>query len=299
VVTVAEILVVGQVATSGAASDIAFGPDGTLYAADPYPQDNSLLTFDGSGQAVIWSGGSAVGMDQNGPRTSARFDAPYALTFVGDTLYVAESGGHVIRQIDGSGQVTTFCGTGVNGFADGNCSTAQFDTPTGIVADAQGDLFVADSYNHRIRKIDTSGHVTTWAGQTQSGLQNGTGIQARLNYPIAVAIDDQGNLFVADSGNMAIRKIDPSRDVTTFALMPLGSPVPHGRPYGVAVDAQGNVYAADLDNGGIDRFAANGTLTAQVTDSNLQSAAGMAFDSQGRLFATGMGNGAVVQVDIP
>jgi len=101
--------------------------------------------------------------------------------------------------------------------ADGRADVAQFKPGSGIVADAQGNVYVADALNNRIRKISVTGDVTTIAGDGTSGFKDGNGTNAKFNFPAAVAIDNYGNLYVTDAFNFRIRKITPTGDVTTFA----------------------------------------------------------------------------------
>jgi len=113
--------------------------------------------------------------------------------------------------------VTTFAGTGVAGFANGTVTTAQFGLPYGIVEDSLGNIYVADQGYSTIRKIDTDGNVTNFAGTYSTGFVNGTGAAARFNQPKGLAIDSANNIYVADCSNNSIRKISPGGVVSTFA----------------------------------------------------------------------------------
>ena len=106
--------------------------------------------------------------------------------------------------------VSTLAGSGTSGYTDGTGTSAQFNSPTGVAVDGAGNVYVADQGNHRIRKITTSGVVSTLAGST-SGYTDGTGTSAKFNNPIGVAVDGAGNVYVADQGNHRIRKITDIR----------------------------------------------------------------------------------------
>ena len=163
------------------------------------------------------------------------------------------SGGSVAS----GGLVTTLAGSGQAGFADGSGSVAQFNAPTGVAVDSSGTLYVADESNHRIRKITTEGAVTTLAGDGYWGSTDGSGPTARFKYPSALALDNSGNIYVADSINNRIRKITSSGVVTTLAGNGEGglgdsssgsTNVKFWQPNGVAVDSGGNVYVGDSYN---------------------------------------------------
>ncbi|HEX7844889.1 MAG TPA: hypothetical protein VF476_03750 [Chitinophagaceae bacterium] len=204
-------------------------------------------------------------------------------------LYVAETSGHVIRKITPAGVVTTFAGVRNNaGYRDGPAASAQFNIPVGITIDATGNLYISEKGNHRIRKIDPGGQVTTIAGNGTSGYANGNGTSAKFNEPLDLTIDATGNLYVVDYKNYRIRKIDPAGQVTTVAgdgtsgfadgnalSAKFGSSIG-----GMAVDASGNIYVADGNNyrirkitpaGIVSTFA--GSNTWSYTDGPIASAA--------------------------
>ena len=125
----------------------------------------------------------------------------------------------------------------------------MFDTPTGITIDASGNLYVADSNNHKIRKITPTGVVSTVAGSTQ-GFANGTNVTGMFNSPTGVAIDASGNLYVADSKNHQIRKITPTGLVSTFAgsfqgyYDSIGTTAQFNTPFGITIDSSDIIYEA-------------------------------------------------------
>jgi hypothetical protein len=173
-------------------------------------------------------------------------------------VYAADVCNHTIRKITPAGAVTTLAGTpGQTGSVDGAGAAARFYEPGGVAADSGGNVFVADTANHTIRKITPDGAVTTLAGSAgQRGSADGTGGAARFGHPRNVAADSAGNVYVADSWNSTIRKITPAGAVTTLAGSAgqrayadgIGSAARFSSPCGVAVDSAGNLYVADRSN---------------------------------------------------
>ena len=201
------------------------------------------------------------------PSAATPLILPSAIVFdAAGNLYVAETGNHVIRKIDTSGTTTTIAGTGTQGFAgDGGPATAALlDSPAGIAVDSAGNLYVADTHNQRIRRLTAAtGVITTIAGTGIGGFSGdgGAATAAALDLPTALALDDSGNLFVADTNNHRIRRVDGSTGVIstvagngTEAFAGDGGPATSASidsPAGIAVDSGGNLYLADTHNGRI------------------------------------------------
>lgn len=262
----------------------------TLTLSIPYVTS----TLAGSGSA-----GATDGMGVNASFNSPRGCAVDAL----GNIYVADTVGNRIRKVTPGGQVTTLAGNGDTAFADGLGTSATFYSPRGVAVDSAGNVYVADSAHNRIRKIDTSRNVTTVAGNDTAGTADGTGTSAFFNYPKGVVLDAFGNLFVLDSNNHRIRKIDPNKVVTTFAgsgspgtADGTGAAASFNTPFALTMDAWGNLFVADEINhrirkvtpgGGVSTFAGNGATA--ITDGTGTSAtfhnpAGIAIDLQGNLY---------------
>lgn len=186
--------------------------------------------------------------------------------------------------------ISTIAGNGLPGSMNGTGVLASFYYPTGIVADALGNMYVADNYNHKIRKITPLGEVTTFAGSGVLGSKNGNGISATFNNPYRIAIDTRGNLFVADSGNHKIRKITPSGDVTTFAGNGvrgfddgIGSNSSFDGPAGLVFDSFENLYVADSNNQKIRKITPDGVVSTFAGSGNVGAVNGTALESSFKL----------------
>ncbi len=231
---------------------VAVDGTGNVYVADA--GNNRIRMIDLSGNVSTVAGTGTNGF-ADGPATTAQFDYPNGVAVDGTgNVYVAELGGR-IRKIDLSGNVTTLAGTGTQGFADGPATTAQFSSPTGVAVDTTGNVYVADTGNSRVRKIDSSGNVSTVAGTGTQGFADGPATTAQFSSPRGVAFDAIGNVYVADTGNSRVRKIDSSGNVITlagtgtsgFADGP-ATTAQFDSPAGVTFDGTGNIYVADMAN---------------------------------------------------
>jgi sugar lactone lactonase YvrE len=256
---------------AAALSFAAFVHVASLYSQSNYATPYSITTFAGSPQTFGQTGVINKG-STDGTGGAARFNAPAGVAVDSSgNVYVADSGNHVIRKITSAAVVTTLAGTaGVTGSADGTGSAAQFNDSRGVAVDTSGNVYVADGNNTIIRKITPSGVVTTLAGTAgAAGAADGTGSAARFRYPYGVAVDNSGNVYVADTENSTIRKITPAGVVTTLAgeYLTTGSADGTGNaarffyPHGIAVDTSGNIFVADSSNGTIRKVTPAGAVT--------------------------------------
>ena len=234
---------------------------GNLYIADASNHRVRKVDTAGTITTVAGTGTSGTSGD-GGPATEAQLNLPSGVAVDGSgNLYIADTSNHRIRKVDSSGIITTFAGTGTAGFSgdDGSATAAQLSSPRGVAVDGSGNLYIADNSNHRIRKVDTAGMITTVAGTGTAGFSGdgGSATAAQLNSPISVAVDGSGNVFITDSNNHRVRKVDTAGTITTFAGTGVegfsgdGGPATAARldgPRGVAVDGSGNVYIADTSN---------------------------------------------------
>ncbi|GGY38368.1 NHL repeat-containing protein [Pseudoduganella albidiflava] len=220
---------------------VAAGPRGTVYVTDG-GDNNRIRTIAPDGTVATLAGGREGYADGKG--TAAMFHTPsgLALDHAGN-LYVADTGNHAIRRIAPDGTVTTLAGNGQPGYVDGRGNAARFNGPVGIAVDDTGVVYVADTYNDRIRRIAPDGTVTTVAGSGQPGLLDGPGTAASFDTPGGIAVARDGTLFVADTGNHAVRRIDAAGTVSTVAVPAEGERrSPLRRPVGIAATRDGYLY---------------------------------------------------------
>jgi sugar lactone lactonase YvrE len=223
-------------------------------------------------------------------------------------LYLADAGEHnQIRRIAPDGTHTVLAGHG-EGYADGVGAAAAFHTPSGMALDAAGNLIVADTGNHAIRKVGMDGVVTTLAGTGVAGFQDGPAGQAQFNGPIGVALDKAGNVYVADTYNDRIRKIAPDGSVSTLAGgFPGLADGPAAQalfdtPTGLALDAKGNLFIADSQNGAIRRLGADGQVSTlaqtdpAADDPLLRRPLSLALTADGFLYVGDMARGRILQL---
>ena len=219
---------------------VAVAADGSIYVADAgeaqrirrIAPDGRVSTFAGGGLGYA-----------NGAGSNARFNTPSALAIdAAGALYVADTGNHVIRRITPEGVVSTIAGDGVAGYRDGPAAGARFNGPVGVAIDGAGRVIVADTYNDRIRAIAADGTVTTIAGSGRRGRADGAATAAEFDTPCAVALDSRGTVYVADTGNDALRRIDPDGSVSTVDAAGVDGLF---RPVGVAVTSDGIIHATD------------------------------------------------------
>ena len=210
----------------------------------------------GAAGLVSTFAGSGTAGAKDGTGIAAEFNYSYGLTAdAAGNLYVGDARNHLIRKISPQGVVTTLAGSGTEGYADGVGGSAMFDFPTGLGIDPEGNIYVADAYNHRIRKVSPSGEVSTVAGNGIAGFANGQGTGAQFNLPVGVVGDSKGNIYVADYGNHQIRMISPSGKVSTLAgtgaagyADGAGDQAQFNYPFGLAIDQEGNVVVVDAGN---------------------------------------------------
>jgi trimeric autotransporter adhesin len=275
---------------------VALDSQGNIYILDNLNvrirkvSNGVITTIAGNGtQGYSGDNGPATSAQLGGQNSGSNAELAAAVDSLGN-VYIADANNNVIRKV-ANGIITNFAGNGTPGYSgdNGPATSAQLSSPSGVAVDSQGNVYVADSVNNRIRKV-SNGIITTFAGPGQF-------------YPRSVAVDSQGNVYFADGFTSVVRKIS-SGTVTTFAgsgkpgYSGDGGPATAAEvnyPSGVAVDSQGNAYIADSENGVI-RKVTNGTITTfagnpgytgdngPATSAELGIARGVAVDSHGNVY---------------
>jgi hypothetical protein len=312
----------GAAATFNRPVGIAASASGIVYVADTQNDTIRMITAEGIVTTPAGKAPHTGSADGVGP--AARFNGPggVAVDGAGNT-YVVDANNDTVRKVSLDGTVTTLAGDpGQAGTDDGVGSAARFGTtsqgPSGIAVDGAGNLYVADTPNSTIRKVTADGAVTTLAGTAgDADCVDGTGNAALFIWPVGVAVDSGGNVFVADGQCNTIRRITPAGVVTTLAGDPTQSGSTDGTganasfsfPSGVAVDASDNVYVADMDNATIRKITPEGVVTTLAgnpglpgsTDGSGSAAsfsepANVAVDGAGVIYVADVGNNAIRRV---
>ena len=277
---------------------------------------NVAVTCAAARAAVSTLAGSTTPDAVDGTGSAASFFHPKGVAVdANGNVYVADTENNEIRKITPGGVVTTLAGSNASGSADGIGPAASFRYPSDIAVDASSNVYVADTGNNEIRKITPAGIVTTLAGTTAKGSADGVGNAASFYGPYGVAVDANGNVYVADRSNHEIRKVTPGGVVTTLAGSTtmgsadgVGNAAAFAGPSGVEVDAAGNVYVADSGNFEIRKITPAGIVTTlagsatQGTADGIGPAAsfnlpwGLAVDASGNVYVADHSNNMIRKI---
>jgi serine/threonine protein kinase/streptogramin lyase len=269
---------------------------------------------------TTFAGQPGIKGSADGPAVKAQFRLPnnVAVDHSGN-VYVADTANDVIRKITPNGIVTTLAGVAQSrGSADGKGAKARFWAPFGIAVDADGTVYVADTANNTIRKITPDGAVSTLAGlASHPGTNDGAGSKARFRNPWGIAVDNtDGDVFVADMSNNAIRRITPAGDVYTFAGQAgmagsgdgFGNDARFDNPFAVAVDSAGDVYVSDSANNAIRKITHRvvttlaglpgnaGNADGQGANARFWNPQGLTVDSGGDVYVADTGNNIIRKI---
>ncbi len=310
------------------AFNVALDAKGILYIADA--SNTRVRKVDTNGIMSVVAGKSYTqnfGGD-GGQATNASINYPYGVAFDGiGNMFIADEGNNRVRRVGTNGIITTVAGTGAgngsqNISGDGGLATnAVVSWPWDVTVDVQGNLYIADYGNRRIRKVDTNGIITIVAGNGTSGYSGdgGAATNAAMTSPHRVLVDKAGNIFISDYSNHRIRKVDINGIITTVAGNGTAGYSGDGGaatnaalhwPYGVAEDAVGNLFIADSQNNVIRKVDINGVITTEVgvgtpsfsgdggapTNAGLNNVYGVAVNAGGDLFIADYGNARVRKV---
>ena len=256
-----------------APTDTVVDASGNLYISTEFGTRIRKVNTDGIITTVAGKG--PAGYNRDGiPATDALLNSACGITMdASGNLYIADCYNHRVRKVDTNGIITTVAGNGTNGFTgDGGFAVeAQIDHPRDVTADSTGNLYFSDSYNHRIRKVDTSGIITTIAGSGPAGSylgeyggDGGLSTQARLSQPHGIVLDSTGNLYIADSFNNRVRKVHTNGIITTVAGSPYGIST-----FGVCLDPLDNLYIADFNYHNIKKISFPSVLAEYITSGHV------------------------------
>ena len=247
-------------------SGLALDSAHNLYIADYGNSRIRMVSFGGLITTIAGDGSNIpLYTGDGGLATAAQLNLPSGVAVDMDgNLYIADAGDHRVRRVSAGGFIATVAGNGVVGYSgDGGPATnAQLDAPAFVAVDNAGNLFIADTYNNRVRKVSLTGIITTVAGNGVQGYSGDGGLatSASLNWPEGVAVDGAGNLYIADRGNNRVRWVSPTGIITTVAGTGalgysgdggLATSAQLNGPYGLAIDSAGNIYVADSGNGAV------------------------------------------------
>ena len=235
------------------AYDLKTDMAGNLYVADY--RNNVIRKISPTGLVSTLAGDGNWGY-VDGTTSNAEFHNPAGIAIdAAGNIFLADMNNSCIRKISTTGVVSTVAGSGILGFLDGDASVAQFDEPSSVALDLDGNIYVADLVNNRIRKISVTGMVSTLAGNGNTGFADGPGSSAEFNNPNSIVIDPLKNIYVADPGNNRIRKITSDGFVSTIAGNGTAgyadgalTKASFNMPIGVALDSKENLYVADYAN---------------------------------------------------
>lgn len=297
---------------------LAITASGVLYVADT--QNHTIRRVDPDGTTTTLAGYPGVAGHLDGAGTDARFNAPIALAVGPDGfIYVSDAGSHIVRRMSPDGAVTTLAGyPTLPGSADGQGLGARFNSPGGIAVDTRGLVFVVDRGNRTLRTVTPDGVVSTFVGAVgQPAIVDGPASTARLSDPGNLAIDGLGNLYFAELWGQVVRRVTPWGYVTTLAGSAYKSGTADGTgpqarfyfPLGVAVDRAGGVYVADGDNDTIRHVTPAGVVTTiagqprvrgttdgPASTATFRNPSDVVVDAGGTVFVADTGNSSIRRV---
>jgi len=240
-------------------SGVAVDAQGNLYIADTLNNRVRKVTPDGTITTVAGNGLSLYSGD-GGAAVAAQLSGPQGLAVdAGGDLFIADTGNNVVRKVAANGTITTVAGNGTAGFSGdgGQAKAAQLNGPAGVAVDSNGNVFISDTANERVREVSADGVITTYAGNGSSPPASmnpmpvgdgGPAISAELSTPLGLAVDAAGNLYIADAQDNAIRKVTTDGMINTVAsggyFVAGGSSLEPGYPSSVAIDSSGNLFIA-------------------------------------------------------
>jgi sugar lactone lactonase YvrE len=272
---------------------VAVGADGSIYMTDA-GEHNRIQRIAPDGSITRIAGGpEGLG---DGVEGKAQFNSPSGLAIAPDgNLIVADTGNNCIRRVPIQGETSTVAGNGKPGYADGPGRQAQFNGPIGVAVDPRGNIYVADSYNDRIRMITPDGQVSTVAGNGTPGYADGDRGNAMFDTPSGIVVANDNSLIVADTGNDRLRRVSPEGNVTTLPVTDLSSPI------GLAVTHDNYLYVTELDHSRVIQIAPDGATRVIADDVRFNQPTGVAIDPNSlgpaKLYVADSGNYLIRKLD--
>ena len=295
---------------------IALDSNGNLYIADTHSHRIRKVDMSGNITTVAGTGEQGISGD-GGAATAAKLSFPYGVAVDSNGgLYIADTHNHCIRKVDEHGRINTVAGNGIVGFSGdgGDATVAQLCFPYAVAVNTCGSLYIADTNNHRIRKVDSNGNISTVAGNGNAGFSGdgGVAIAAKLNYPHGVVVDDSGNFHIVDTGNSRIRKVEVNGYISTVAgngdadfdsETGVKAVTQLSGSIGVALDKSSNLYIADYDNARIRKVGVDNTLypalmgeTARFSSDIGAGIMGVALDNNGNIYIADTDNHCIRKI---
>ncbi len=271
---------------------VAVAADGSIYFTDAGEYNRiQKITPDGNVTSIA---GGVEGFG-DGVADKALFNSPSGLAIAPDgNLIIADTANNRIRRLTPTGQASTVAGDGTAGYIDGPANKAQFNAPIGVAVDARGNIYVADSYNDRIRLITPDGQVSTVAGKGTPGYADGDRNSALFDTPSGIVVANDNSLVVADTGNDRLRRISPDGNVTTL-------PVDLSSPIGLALTHDNFLYVTEPDHSRVIQIAPDGTTHVIADDARFNHPTGIAIapsdDGPPKLYVADSGNYLVRKLD--
>ncbi len=300
---------------------------GNIYIADTSNQRIRKVDASADTITTVAGNGTAGFSGDDGPATSASLNNPFSVFVDGSgNIYIGDASNHRIRKVDTSGSISTVAGNGIAGFSGdaGPATSASLNIPHGVFVDGLDNIYIVDLSNNRIRKVDTSGSISTVAGNGIAGFSGDAGpaTSASLNIPHGVFVDGLDNIYIVDLSNNRIRKVDTSGSISTVAGNGIAGfsgdagPATSASlniPHGVFVDGLDNIYIVDLSNnrirkvdtsgnintvagGGIARFSGDG---GPATSASLNGPFGVFVDGLGNIYIGDNSNNRIRKVEGP
>ena len=315
-------------ATLNAPAGLTTDAAGNIFIADT--SNNRIRKVDASGIITTVAGKNSSGFAGDGlTATNATLSTPAGIVLDSHgNMFIADSLNNRVRKVDAGGIIQTLAGTNTSGFAgDGGAATnSKLNTARAVAFDNSGNLYIADTFNSRIRRVNTNGIITTTAGTNNAGFSGDGGVAtiASLNFPYGVIMDGQGNLYIADTRNNRIRKMGTNGIISTVAGKGPVYPSPGSysgdggyatnaflnNPHSVATDPLGNIFIADAGNNRIRKVDTSGIITTvagkssqgfsgdggTATNASLSDPEGVAFDPVGNLLIADTSNQRIRKV---